>query len=148
MSTLETVIQTIQPYVIGAIGGAGSLFLTGFVKELFEERARKAEHKRNVAIQVHKICNEASTGNFKRPARDDEHVNSVMTDLDGIDEEMGVVMNRLVASWRLNTDPKKLDFHYPLESEKDHIERNRQIETDRNILVAWANKIRAGGKPR
>lgn len=105
---------------------------TGFVKEIFEERTRKRTHKINVANKVLKICNEASVGNYCVPPRDVEHVFSIMTDLDGVDEDMGKSMNEIVSYWMI------------LSATKHQIRTAAEV-SERNIqLVTWGNAIRAG----
>jgi hypothetical protein len=140
---LHQVLNTIQPYIIGAVFGFIGSFAAGFKTEIFNERARKARHKLDVAIQVHKICNEASTGNFRTAPRDMEHVNSVLTDLDGVDKKMGKTMNSFINSWQL-----LVEFYQ--EGGSHHEEREffndllKDAEENRKTLVGWANKIRAG----
>ena len=83
MSSLGLFVSTLQPYVIGRIFGVIGTFATGFSKEFFEERARVAKHRREVARHVLRICNEASTGNFKQAPREIGDVHAALTDLAG-----------------------------------------------------------------
>lgn len=131
------------PYAIGAIFGVVSLFASGFLKEFFDERARIATHKRNVARHVLKICIEASTNNFRVVSREMEDIYSALTDLEGIDKKMNGEMEKFVSSWgtfarersKKNLSPDDVKF---AKSELDRVEEKRKI------LVTWANKIRAG----
>ncbi len=99
--------------------------------------------KLQVARHVLGICNEASTGNFRKASRNTEHVNSVLTNLDGVDEKMEVVMNSFVSLWgRLVEHSGKAEQGEP--GRKHYVEMLNEVEQKRKILVAWANKIRAG----
>src|SRR4051794_33290680 len=97
----EQFFQQVGILIVGAILGIFGTLGTGYGKEYFDERARQRKHKINVANEVHKLLHEASTGNFKRSPRDIEHINKVLTDLEGIDKEMGKNMNEFVNDWML-----------------------------------------------
>lgn len=147
MESLIEFIKTIIGQFPGFIFGvAATLFITagtGFIKEFFDERARKRKHELEVARHVLGICNEASTGNFREPPREMEHINSTLTDLEGINEEMSVKMTEFVSSWRTfsrersngDLSPDNVKF---AKGELDRAEKNRKI------LITWANKIRVG----
>lgn len=136
-------LSSAQPYIIGAIGGIISLFASGFLKEFFDERKRKAKHKRDVARQVLKICNEASTGNFKCAPRDIEHINSVLTDVEGVDKKMVLTMTSLISLWgRIIEHSEKSNQSNA--SEGHYVEMLRDVEEKRKVIITWANKIRAG----
>lgn len=130
-----------SPFIAAPIGYILGQFLPGFSKEFFDERARRKRHKIEVAIQVHKICNEASTGNYKLTPRSQEHVNSILTDLAGISEEMENEMLTFINLWRLirdfNTEANSV------EGKKYYMELNMKIEPKRKKLTSWANKIRS-----
>jgi hypothetical protein len=140
---INEVLVTIQPYFIGAVFGVIGTFAAGFSQEFFAERARKARHKLDVAIQVHKICNEAITGSFENAPQDMKHINFALTDLEGVDQKMSVKMTEMVSSWRTFArefangayDPDEIKV---LQGEFDRAEENRKT------LVAWATKIRTG----
>ena len=141
----------LQPYIIGACFGYVStiftLIVTGHTNFYFTEKSRKHTHMVNVANNVAKLCNEASTGNFKTPARNREHVNSVLTDLDGVSKDMGIVLNRFVSLWGHIIDlvSQSSDTGVNRVSRlRDLKETMDEIEEKRKILVEWANKIRAG----
>lgn len=143
MPSADKIISTIMPYILGGIAGFGSAFLPGFAKEFFDERARRFKHKLHVSRHVLGICNEASTGNFRKPPRDMEHVNGTLTNLDGIDTEIGAVMNSFVNLWgRLVEQSEELEQNK--DKSKFYIEMLNEIEKKRKILVIWANKIRVG----
>lgn len=130
---IELIYQILWKLLIFAGGVVATLIAevnTGFVKEIFEERARKRTHKINVANKVLKICNEASVGNYCIPPRDVEHVFSVMTDLGGIDVDMGRLMVEVVSYWII------------LSKTKHQI--RIEVDEKRIKLVTWANMIRAG----
>jgi len=141
MSGLDVIFNTLQPYLIGFIVGIATMFASGYTKEYFEERASKAKHKRDVARQVLIICNEASSGSFRKAAREMEHVNSVMTDLEGIDKEMEEAMVKMVSSWGTVAREKTKGNLSPYDVKfiKDQLDR---AEENRKILIGWANKIR------
>lgn len=139
--SFEQIISTIITLVIGAGGGIGGIFVTGFSREYFEERERKAKHKRNVARSVLKICNEASASTFKNPPRDNEHVISVLTDLEGIDRFIAEEMTSFINLWRRRSEIKNVisleDNHFAIELKND-------AENKRKHIIAWANKITSG----
>lgn len=138
-------IKALWPFAIGVfgfIGGIAVIFLTGFSKEFFDERNRRAKHKLNVAIEVHKICNEASSGNFKIAPRKSEHVNSVLTDLDGVDNEIGKIMNSFVSKWRIIVDRYNQTNQDDTAAAIHLVDMLNEIELKRKLLVDWANKIR------
>jgi hypothetical protein len=141
----QDLVKITAPYVIGGILGALGTIGTGFVKEFFDERARRAKHKRNVAREVHALCIEASTGNFRTPARDHEHVNSTMTDLDGVDRKMGVALNRFVTLWGLIIYETQKDKRNASKEDYAYFKGLLdEVQEKRKILVGWANKMRAG----
>jgi hypothetical protein len=139
---IDQIYNATFPLITAVVGYVGGLFLPGFSKEFFAERARKARHKLDVAIQVHKICNEASTGKFQHWPRDMEHINSVLTDLDGVDKKMGETMNSFVSLWRdcVRAQQTVLGVY----AGRHYKEILGEVEEKRITLVAWANKIRAG----
>lgn len=139
--TIRQYLDTLQPYIIGAIFGSIGTFLTGFAKEIFDERARKKKHKLDIARQVLKICNEASTNNFKQPPRSIEHVYSVLTDLEGINKKMSIEMEKFVSSWQIMTNPNDIPFSDKGKYFPDELNR---AEEKRKTLIEWANKIRTG----
>lgn len=143
MPQLNNIIDKLTPYIIGAILGIVGTFVTGFAKEFFDERARRFKHKLNVARHVLEICNEASTGNFRKTSRNTEHVNSVLTNLDGVDEKMGVVMNSFVSLWGRLVDYSE-DTRQGESGIRHYAEMLNDVEQKRKTLVTWANKIRAG----
>lgn len=61
---LDVIISTFTPYIIGAIFGVVGMFTTGFAKEFFSERARTKKHRIDVAREVYKVINEASSEVF------------------------------------------------------------------------------------
>lgn len=133
----------LQPYVIGAIFGVIGLFASGFLKEFFDERARIATHKRNVARHVLKVCIEASTHNFLTAPRNMEDVYSLLTDLEGIDKGIETKMSDFINLWGRIIEIKNKE-KYSEEDNKNYVEMMGQIEKDRKALVAWANAIRTG----
>lgn len=148
-NSLIPIVQWAQPYLVGAVGGIGTMYFSGYVREYFDERARKAKHKRNVAREVHQLVNEANTGNFRIPARSQEHVNSVLTDLDGVDRHMGKTLNRFVALWGLLVPELQKDKAKERKEEYDYLMGMlHEVEEKRKILAEWANRIRVGSKAR
>ena len=136
---IDMLFTTLPPYIIGAAIGVLGTFVTGFAKEFFYERARRKKHKLEIARQVLKICNEASTGNYLYLPRDMEHVNSVLTDLEGINKSMSVEMEEFISSWR-SIRPVG-DVFMAAIFEQKQLDR---ADEKRKILIAWANKIRTG----
>lgn len=135
----EANIFSVLTGALSFLGGIIFVFVTGFSREFFDERARRAKHKLNVARHVLKVCTEASTGNFKTPPRDIEHIHSVLNDLDGVNKELGEDLNNLVNLWgrivELSSDDKNSKFV---------IEMLRKVEEKRKKLVDWANRTRSG----
>lgn len=137
-ATLSAIIQflnSVKPYVnfytlvISGITFVCGLLFRGFAKELFDERARKRKHKQNVVREVHILINEASTNRYSERPRSVEHVNSVLSDVDGIDKEIGVVMRKFVELWR----KPKIEVD-------DIVTVSDEIEKNEKILTAWVNK--------
>lgn len=147
MGAITEVINTIIGQLPGFIFGVAATLLvavgTGFIKEYFDERARKKKHKLEVARHVLRICNEASTNNFRKAPREMEDVNSTLTDLEGIDEEMSTKMAEMVSSWSTFSRERSKGDLSPddVKFAKDQLDR---AENNRMILIAWANKIRNG----
>lgn len=139
----DSTFQIFQPYIIGAIFGVVGVYLAGFVKEFFDERARKAKHKRDIASQVIHICNEASTGNFKKTPRNIENIHNVLTDLEGIDNKMCESMDKFVSEWQIFA--KGQNFRL-VSNDRDKFINDglESIEEYRRELINWANTIRAG----
>jgi hypothetical protein len=141
-SSISNTADTLMPYIIGGIGGVITLFASGFLKEFFDERDRKAKHKRNVARHVLQICIEASTNSFIVKPREMEDIYSALTDLEGINKEMALNMDQFVSSWQFISRIQKLDsLRGDKKLFKEHFDR---VEEKRKILVDWANKIRVG----
>lgn len=128
--------------VLGIVGTITTKFFGGYIERFNKEQERKAKQKLNVAIEVHKICNEASTSNLRVAPRDIEHVNTVMTDVGGVDEEIGEAMNSFVNLWVLVCSGEKRWIDK--EKAKNLIEMRSEVEKYREILIKWASKIRTG----
>lgn len=119
----------------GAIGGSILTILTkfadGWIQGYFNEKERKAKHKRNVAREVHSICNEALTTRFQYKPRNMEHINHVVSDVEGVDKEMGMVINKFIVAWH---ECSNMSLPIPVSV--------RIAEKYRATLEEWANKIR------
>ena len=140
MLSLTDILKTLQPYVIGFIFGVITLFVTGFSKEFFGERERKAKHKREVARHLLNICNEASTVNFRQPPKDIGKINATLTDLEGINTEIEKIANSFVSSWQIIYSLVRPGMS---SDERKHlVELLDEIEIKRKELVNWANKLR------
>lgn len=143
MATLEQIATITLPLVIGGAIGFYFDFARGYSKRYFDEKDRVKRHQLEVARHVLRICNEASTGSFRVAPQDIEDVNSTMTDLDGIDEKLGAKMTEMIASWgtfareRGNGGNTGDDAKFL----KEQFDR---AETNRVILIDWANKVRNG----
>lgn len=120
---------------LGAVGGIiGTIttkFTDGYLKIFFDEKRRKARHIQNIAREVLIIINEAKTYNFNEYPRSREHINSVLTDVESVDKEMGIVMTRFVELWIATIRAR---FH-----NKDMF---NEIEEKKKILKVWALKNR------
>lgn len=116
--------------VAGIIGTIATKFADGYLKFFFEEKRRKAKHIQNIAREVLIIINEAKTYNYNEYPRDREHINSVLMDVESVDKETGIVMNKFVELWIT------LRIHF---YNKDRLIK---IEKKRKILKAWALKNR------
>lgn len=142
--SFEQVVGTLSPYVIGAVGGVGSVLLTGFSKEFFGKRDRKERYRINVAREVHKICVEADTSFYHKYARDREHVTSVIDDVKSVDKEMGVKFEQFVIMWNgiaLYIDENKSNTTTFIEKRDKMV---RKIREFREEIVTWEGKIRSG----
>lgn len=128
----------------GATFICGLLF-RGLTKEFFDERARIAKHRRDVARLVLKICIEASTNHFRKLPRDMEHIHSVLTDLKGVDRSKSKFMEELITSWCFFAQERTKEGLNGDEVRFASEQRNR-AEEKREILERWANRIRAGKK--
>jgi hypothetical protein len=147
MNGISEFITTILGQLPGFIFGVAATLLvavgTGFIKEFFDERARKKKHKLEVARHVLRICNEASTGNFRHAPREMEDINSTLTDLEGVDKEMETIMNSFVNLWgRLVEASGKAGQGEA--GQRHFIEMSNDIEEKRKALITWANRIRVG----
>jgi hypothetical protein len=135
----------LSPYLIGATLGVLGTFVTGFVKEFFDERRRISKHKLEVARQVLRICNEASTCNFKSPPRDIEHINSVLTDIEGIDSAQEKILTSFVSRWQIiNINAQTGNNGLNKLKTEDFVTMINDNEESRKELVSWANTIRVG----
>lgn len=135
--------------ILSSIGGGLVVFFgkfgEGWINSYFEKIERKAKHKRNVAREVHKLCIEASTGNYRIPPRNREHVNSVLVDVESVDNRISLVMDSFISLWRELVDQLKKDRQYDGQAEYEYVkELLNKVEAKRKILVAWENKLRAG----
>jgi len=127
----------------GLIIGWVTAVLLGLNKIIFSEMKRVARHRLNVAIEVHKIVNEASSSGYKILPRGPEHVNITITDLDGVDSEMGVIFNSFVNLWN-RIGEQFGDKNKGVEQTKNYIEMTNQEDVYRVKLTNWTNKIRSG----
>lgn len=66
MQILNQIINQFPGFILGVVSTAITIFVGGFSKLIFGEIKRIRKHKLNVAIEVHKLCNEASLGNYKK----------------------------------------------------------------------------------
>ncbi len=140
LTLIYKILQFIFPYLVGVVSGIGGMYFSGLLNEHFKEKARVAEHKRNVAKHVLKICNEASTKNFNKQPREIEDINSALTDLDGIDLEMGKVFNNFVTDWGLISG-EKVRTYSDFDDKEYLAELRNDVEKKRKTLVDWAAKI-------
>jgi len=143
MTFVTKFLNQLPGFIIGVLSTLTITFGSGFIKEFFDERTRTAKHKRNVAREVHKIINEASSGNYRKAPRDIEYANGVLTDLDGVDEKMGICMNSFVNLWNRIIGASK-QTEQSERGEKYLINMLNEIEINRKELSTWANKLRAG----
>ncbi len=149
-SAISQFINSIKPYfsisslVIGVMGfilGILTKFADGYIKEHFDKRKKKTEHKQNIAEEVLKICNEASSNSFRIPPRDMEHINKILTEVELIDKQMETIMNEFISSWNLfatnrsagNMSPDDVRFA------KGQLDR---AEDRRKTLIKKASKMR------
>ncbi len=126
----------------GLVGFIGSIWY-GFVDRLYKEHDRKKTHKLNVAKHVLDICEEGSVRNFEVAPQNIQKVHRYMTDLDGVDQSMGKVLNDLVGGWLIYSFNQKQQGR-ELEELEMRIATGRELEANRKTLIAWANKIRNG----
>lgn len=127
--------------VIGFILGVGTKFADSYIKEFFDNRKRKAEHKRTIAEEVLKICNEASTNSFRIPPREMEHVNKILTEVELIDKQMETKMNEFVSSWNSFASRRNAG-HISPEEVKFQKEQLDRAEERRKTLIQITNKMR------
>lgn len=129
--------------IIIAVGSAvGGIILTiltkfadGWIQEIYKERERKAKHKINIAREVHAVCNEALTYRYQHRPRDMEHINHVISDVEGVDKEMGKLFEKFISDWvegAINGNGVE-GIENPSETRADE---------KREILEEWANKFR------
>jgi hypothetical protein len=144
---LESIKQSIDftTLIIGGITFACGLYFRGFTKERFDNRARVVKHKLNVARHVLEICGEASTNHFATAPRDMEHIHSVLTNVEGFDKKVEVVMNSFISKWQMLVTMKNTKG-LNNDGAKYTAELMIEIEKDRKTLIEWANKIRVGKK--
>lgn len=131
-------------FIGGLASGFFGAFITGLVGEIFGERARQNRHKIDVAREVHKLCTEASTYHFQHLPRDMERIFSVVTDVDGINKDMGKVLNRFVTLWQLLAKRRPATREYSHDENSNYQEMSDEIEKKRKILVKWSSGIRRG----
>lgn len=145
MQIVDTIKKNIDftTLIIGGITFACGLYFRGFTKEWFDNRARVAKHKLNVARHVLEICTEASTNHFSKAPRDMEHVHSVLTNVEGLDKEIEAVMNSFVSKWQMLVTMKNTN-DLSNDGVKYTAELMADVEENRKILVEWSNKIRVG----
>lgn len=144
---VDTIKQNVDfiTLIIGGITFACGLYFRGFTKEWFDNRARMAKHKLNVARHVLEICNEASTNHFSKAPRGMEHIHSVLTNVEGLDKKIEPVMNSFVSKWQMLVTMQTTKA-LSNDGEKYIGELMANIEENRKVMVAWANKIRVGKK--
>lgn len=126
--------------VAGFILGVATKFADGYIKEHFDNRKRKVEHKRKIAAEVLTICNEASTNSFRTPPRDIEHIHKILTEVEFIDKHMETAMNELVSSWS-SFSTRRSAGHLQPEEVKFQKEQLDRAEERRKILIRMANKM-------
>lgn len=139
------ILQIILPYLTGVISGVILTIASGFSKEIFDERARKAKHKINVAREVHNIVVEARAGKYKIPPRDLEHIHSVIIDLGGIDETQEEMLAVFANYWSDYAKGKMvyMDGVYPLAPLSDV---KGELRARASSLIWWEREIRVGKK--
>jgi hypothetical protein len=139
-----SLLNQLPGILIGVVSTLVLLFGTGFIKEFFDERARIKKHLLSVAQDLLQICNQASTYNYKLFPRDRENVNSVLTNVEGIDNELGKVFNNFVNIWYLiaNLSQTRMGKN----ETQDYREMLKKIDSQRSVLTTWANKFRNGKK--
>lgn len=147
----ETFRNQVAPLIAiaGALGGIVATILWKVVDRVlndgFEERKRALRHEIEMARKVFDICNEASTNNFKNLPQDMKHVNSILSNLEGIDENMCKNMEEFISSWGTFARERTRKGLLPDDVRflKEQLDR---AEERRKILINWANKIKVGKK--
>lgn len=116
--------------IVGGVVGFVVNHFGGSSKEHWDERARIANHKREVARKVLDICTlDINRFSMGRPTiKQISMFNKTVTDLMAIDKKLGEKL-------KISTDSLKKGGMLLISSELIY----------RDDLIAWANKIRVGG---
>lgn len=140
---IKSLAGQLPGFVAGVISALLVAYGSGYIAEYFTERGRIAKHKRDVARLVIKICTEASTSSYCNTPRDMERVNSVLTDLEGIDKEMCLDMETLISSWGV-LSRRRSNGKLGTEDIVFATDLRNRAEEKRLKLITWATKIRLG----
>lgn len=125
---LQVVINLFVYTFFAAAGGTAAsklviLLVNEFVKVIHERWLMRFKDKRNLAIEVIKICTEGSTLGWNVRPRDIEHIYYIARLLGGFDKKTSKLFDRCIGNWSLNaikqekqaTTPENIKFGLELQ---------------------------------
>lgn len=120
------------------------------IEEWLGKRKISQQERRDLADQIIKICTEGSIGAWRKRPRDEEHVNYIANQVEGINKNLADMLRRYLGIWVLHflrkehlesVNANKLDAQYQNEVQYlGELERDAKMLEDR-ILVS-AHKLK------
>jgi len=139
------IIQDISQYMEAFIlGGLVTLVVTGFVKELFENRKYHKDEKRKWANEAIAVVNEGNSCNYKAQPGDSRHINFVATQLEAYGSQIPSKLRTYVLIWlriafAFSNRPKGVHWK---EDERLLVEDQQEVTKLSDYLIGAAHNLK------
>lgn len=135
-----------NPVVTGILGAIGGVILTlvtklgeGRINEIFENRKQRQAKKVKAAQDINSFCIEGMHKGFRIRANSEQHIKLRATEIEAIDEDVGIKLRSFLYSWaQCRNFLKRYPFN--VKDEKTAIEYRNEAQKLGEELLGIAKK--------